>query len=787
MNTTEPKPLFEGFELNPNRCSKAPMPTIGSPVTSGNFPIVRRYCFLKQTWAGPWLYQPWLSPTHSSVSVAPQVSKADVIYDFGTIWRQGDNAATAWVPYPAAPYYLAIAIQKQGFAPQVTWVGQITEDEIVQEGPGTASGLQTYTAFGLEHILDRCYVDRSRVRQDGKWLYIDRVLSFNERTARGGQIIGNRSSLPDTDIDASGNTYPFVDAVGSGAPSTWDNKQICQYLLTNFVNHLPDGSVSPIRWELAGQTDALAQIQVVSDFGSNDARPSSVWACLNKLIDRRNGVGFTIRTTGAPGATVYIWVFTLVENPVVVGDSTLPANTEQVRFTMPTALPYSQLVDPIPIRYSATAMFDTVLVRSEVAQLTGTWSMVDSTLEKGWTDSFSVLPPGVTVSEETYYNYPNPGTDEDADLIRSQPRFEKVYSYFRVPRDWNWELASGNLVDPGHAENVAITANDDGTVSDTPPSVGTWYNYARVFERDLPFQQGFDYSYATPLNNNFPDAEPEFLAAFALLIDPDMDTAATGTEGYFMADQGSVLEDDMPNCTIRPADREFAMWVKASPAYLIAQGTFPDDFSGDPTSEPNDEPRCDFDSLMVTAQVKTDWRLHVKLSGISNPTLETKPRLTVDLPDCHFWYAANNTCVGLDTAGKLQYINASIGLSASNLSRIVILRDDSKRLRRVAAFMRWWFSRRRQAVAIKINLPGTFVQPGALLTDISTIWTREPVNAIVSSVAIDYVGGSTTVTTAYLELDGLVALADRPESKSTGIQGKGIRIGARMRQPEVIQ
>jgi hypothetical protein len=139
----------------------------------------------------------------------------------------------------------------------------------------------------------------------------------------------------------------------------------------------------------------------------------------------------------------------------------------------------------------------------------------------------------------------------------------------------------------------------------------------------------------------------------------------------------------------------------------------------------------------------------------------------VILPDCHFWYVAPFTEYDVDP---------DTGIPRVTSPENVVVRDDTWRLSQVAAYLRWWFSRLRQAVTITIHLPGQYAQPGMLLTQISTVWTREPVNAIITAREVDFEHGSTKLTTSYLDLDSMISLLDDPQRRirrAGGRRGRG--------------
>jgi hypothetical protein len=696
---------------------------------------------MKQLWADDWQYQPYAVPRRYTYGCAPLVSRADLQFDFGYI-QQPDvvNATpfdTLFVPYNPGPWYVAIATQRQGFALDVHWVGTLVEDDVTVDRPGVSSGRQQLTAFGFEHALDRCFITKSYVAQNNFAGVISHVLPFNERSVRGGPTTGNRSTI----TDAAG-LYRFFDPVSGDVPSFWTNLQIANYLLYYFVNTLPDGSASPVQFLLAGQAEVIDQIVDTFDFRPQD-RPVSVWRALNQLIDRRRGLGFVLRSSGLPGAPIYIWVFTHVEAPIAAGNVILPANAEQIFFAIPTTQPYAHLVSEIPFRYSATTLFTSIEVQGEPIRVTGSFRKRQGTLDIGWTSSL----------ETAYEN-----TD---DAGRSNDKFRGVYTYFVVPPDWDWVV-----YDPGdNPHNLLLTAYPDGTIGAERNPVTIGYNFMKVFERDLPLLEGYDYRVFPPTNEN-PGSLPAEYQKLVVLLPLESQTPArsyTTSDTFYFAEKGSEQEDEMPNCTVRGLDHTMGVEVKASPNYLIAMNRFA------PASghEGDDDPLVDYDSMTVTASIYCDVRPHVILHGIAIPSPELQPRLTVILPDCHFWYVAPFTEYDVDP---------DTGIPRVTSPENVVVRDDTWRLSQVAAYLRWWFSRLRQAVTITIHLPGQYAQPGMLLTQISTVWTREPVNAIITAREVDFEHGSTKLTTSYLDLDSMISLLDDPQRRirrAGGRRGRG--------------
>lgn len=713
------------------------MPSIGSPQVTGNFPIVRRYAYMKPTWAGAWQLQPFMVPQSYTYSCAPMVSRATVQYEFGYINQPSllqSLPFSLYVPYNAGPWYVALATQVSGQAEVMHWVGQMAEDEIILDRPTNPSGVQTFTAFGFEHLLDRKHVSQSYVIQDGTEGVIDHVLVFNQRYERGGELFGNRSTNPD-----SNDVYRFFDPNGGGAPQEWTALNILVYILYYFANKLPDGTASPIQFLIAGQYDALDDIVETFDFSPRE-RCVTVWEALNQLIDRRRGLGFVLRQSGVAGSPVYIWIYSQLESPITLGDATLPANTEQFFFDVPNVWPYNQLMDEIPMRYSSTNMYDTIIVQGERIRVAGSFRFRDGTLEEGWTDALEM-------------NYEGQGQApvDEPDLRRSNDIFRSVYSYFTVPVTWDWYVYDAD----GTTRNLLLTAKPDGTVTTTRNADLIGYNYGKVFERDLPFKEATDYSVSPKVDHNPAGIDPELAKLIVFL--PNTDDAVVTK--YYLAEKGADTEDEWPSASVRPLDTSLGVEVKASPNYLLAHNHF------DPSpghEEESDADPIDYESMVVTASIYSDVRTHVVLNGVSLPQQDTKPALIVNLADCHYWYVAPNTMYDVKDDGTVKPF----------LEAHSVVRNDTFRLRQVGAYLRWWFSRQRQALTLTVKYIGIYAQPGQLITSLNTVWNREPVNAVITSREVNFEDGWTRITTSYMELDNMISLLDDPQRRTRGVRGR---------------
>jgi hypothetical protein len=405
------------------------------PATTTAFGKVGRFVEIKQNWSDAWTFVPWLTPIRCEHMAAPDVDTATFLYNFGSIKREHETAFSAYVPVTLRDYYVRISIQRPGELVIPYWHGVIADEEVVTQSPTAARGDQKVTAYGLAHLLDRKPVQSAWVEEGVLLQEIGWVPKVNKENRTSQSIEGNRSNT----VEAASGVHHY-----SKDKAVWTNKEYIQYVLREF------GPASPV-FELAGQLDVLDEIKQ-----SYDVENLSIWGILNRLIDRRDGVGLVPITDGV--GKVYLFVFTVTDVDISLGTTTLPANINPLALNLSTVFPYNHLVGELPFRFTSINQYDTIEIRGERIQGTGTWSYVDVTLENGWgsaekTDYDS--PPGIAATDL-----------EGNDLARGSDRLKKVYARHRVPKDWDWKIGDGA---GGGKTNLNIFVNLDGTIDLNKP------------------------------------------------------------------------------------------------------------------------------------------------------------------------------------------------------------------------------------------------------------------------------------------------------------------------------
>lgn len=521
---------------------------------------------VKPTWAADWQYVPYLEAVRASEEAAPSVGSAELRWVYGDK-KQWDSASFGvYGPANLHGWYCAIwGHDANGSA--ALWYGVIVVNRAKIGGDASvASGRERMTAFELGYLLERVEVNGSYTEAG----YIDRPLKFNGRHGFGLAPQGNRGAL-----DVETNTYEF----GEG-DDRWSNAQIAAYLLERFG---PDG----VTFQLVGQLDALDAIVDEHDFEG-----WSVWDALNRLIDRRRGLGFRIVSDGA--GVIYVWVFSVLADPVAFGDAVLPANPYQVWLDFTGS--YEATAE---VGVSLLDRYHTVIVRGGPVRSCFTCSYADGTLVKGWEEA-----------DETAYLESTGSTTSgiENDLERATDKYLPVFQIHRlnIP-DW--------LVGPSGDDIAAPKALDDGRVSLTTSADVHW-NHQRVLRRNLPLE----------VDDAVDGAAVEYRPAFGVC-----------TYNSQIAYLDALAEDEGPSVSFRVHDRELAVVTDARPNHRLALNHW----TGAKASVA--VPKVDYETLYVTVMADTDERLKVvrRIAGYGQgDILGTK---VINASRFESWFIADNT------------------------------------------------------------------------------------------------------------------------------------------------
>jgi hypothetical protein len=625
---------------------------------------------------------------------APAMASARLRFDYGYISREGAAAFAIESPQQLLDWYVQCVATFEATEAAV-WHGVIAE-ETIQPAGQTAypAGTQELTAYGLEYLLDRSTIMGAQCETVGASIWIKVTPPFNRPHKRGPQVRGNRSGGK----QLSG-VYEF-DMTGVDA-DPWRHSDIAEYLLKF---HSPAG----ITFTLAGQTAALDEMESVQELEG-----LTVFQALNRLIDRRRGVGWCVRTTGEGNPEVR--VFTLVEESVSAGDLTIPKNDSQGNIDLNAV---ARFVDPI-VRLTHSQRYDKIIVRGERVKACFSVCKEEVSLERAWKAD---LEAAYLSAASGALGYGAMDDAEKADLNdkhRGTDRFESVFTHFRIPRDWDWTNK--------YLDEVAPVVKKDGTLD--PETGQVIYPADRQLQRFLPMEVGKDYSVSPASDENLDDREPEMRKPFVLaLVDGK----------YVYVDRLSQATDRaVDNGRIRMLDRDGGFEVAFPCRHAAADGHWT---GAEPS---NEDPQLDWEDYVATVCAETDERLTVEVETDATLKTENVRTLVIDVPEAEAWYVAPDTVVDVSDEGALIRVTGA-GIQT---------RDDSGRLRAVAAFAKCWYCRERAAVRIVMHRIEALPRPGELVRAVHSGWHLQQVNSVVTERTFDCVRSTTTIETGFAEID----------------------------------
>lgn len=705
----------------PNAHTKYDMPAIPNYYNAPTMPRVYSYAMVKRYWNDAWIFVPYLNPDTMHNSVAPEVDSCTLTYELGRIKQHGTNFGADYLPLNLIDWYVVVLTQYEFYQPVVLWIGIITDDKINYDRTPNISGTQTLTARGLGHLFDREVIHNGYVLEQGDMKEIDWLPTFNERSTIGSSVIGNRTEDPHQWTDDFGvdrESYLFA---RNG--DQWSVLDIIKYLLTFF-------SPYAIPIDITGQYDVLDTWSMVYD-----CKGKTLWQALNELIDRRRGLGFTI--TVGDDQVVYIVVFSIMDFPLSIGNTFLPANANPVSFTVPTQFPFQHLVQDIPFTITSVNQYDTLKIQGARIKITCSFSYADGTLTEGWDSSLeSEYLSGPTSEEE------ETPTEEEIDQWRANYRFDSVFARHIVPKDWDWTAGDG---EGGTKLNVAPYIYSDGDVhlgdpapivseEETPPDdgsvQGSFWNGQKKWMRTLPLIKGYDY------NENVSyiptDDEPDFekIMVFIKYTNPD----DSNDTKWSLVNKLHKMDLKDAHCSI--LDNEMGIELNCSPQHYFALNHFDGAAEGS-----EDEPELDYEDLVITAQVETDRRFQIVLSNLANSDTSDRTK-EITVPKGQYWWIHPDTVVGINSVGGLK----------RNAIGNAVLRNDVELLRSVACFAAAWYGVQRQAVEIPVSVIGLFAPLGSLLVSINSLYTSAPVRTILTSRDIDFREQRTILRTAWSEM-----------------------------------
>jgi hypothetical protein len=633
------------------------------------------------------------------------------MYNYGDIKREDRADVAHWLPAEGLDLYVCIRVIPEQGRPFISWVGVIPAEQLQVFGTtidlsGThhPAGDQPLTAYGLEYLLQRRQVPGAWIRKDDAtanqigWSPI-----FNQRFVSGLQELGNRSG---SKIEAGGSEVAY----GFGGSSVWSHRDIVEYLL-HYSNPLSPSTTEPL-FRLAPTAEA-EDPEIIQFFDNMKARVpqegrtlSSIFA---SLIDRARGLGARIAWStvaggvqgegGFPGGDVEFELFSMADAAITVGDVTLPPNPMREHVTLDMGFD----VESSLVVVDAMTTYDRLRVQG--ARMLSCFSTA-TIFDVLWQIDRVLIEPAWAAADQVAY-------DAADNVGRKAPQFDRVYSRFRLPVEFDWTTEYDQKLNPQFTDNGEIDFDINAS----------YMNTGHELRRDLPILE--------PRSGDAEDDEPGYMPMLALVRIP-LDSSSVEDRGKWVTahDAGA----DRKNGMLTPLSRELAFDLRYSPRHCLAKGHF----GG---AAPPTAPQFDYDDMVVTVCVETDTRPAVEMllpqAGIGRERI-----LTITVPDAAVWIIATGTAVGVKADGTLDIYQGDR-----------ILRDDTDRLRHIAALAKAVYGRHRRAVNVRYR--GLRLEH-PLGTYILAVWkaqVRHDVESVVTQRVMDYENNSTAIKTGFIELD----------------------------------
>lgn len=582
------------------------------------------------------------------------------------------------------------------------------------EAIATASGEQTFTAYGLEKLLADITLRRSWINSGGSDVAVQRVVPFNAN----GRPNRSASKIGDS----------FVFEADRTAAEWWSTRDIVEYLLARESPQDSTGTIT-VPFELQGVA-----------LGDWD-RPEVSWenqtllGLLQELVTRANMVSWRLKVS-EDEARVGFEVFSLSEADITLpltGGPKIPASIRQV--VLDTDLDPSTRV---ALKTGNTGKVHQVRVRGSRKRSVGSFSFADNTLGSGWDGTLQSLYDAGASGSAGYSALDDEEKRTRNDAVRGQPRYEEVYSLFVPPTDWDQTVnAAYDPMFPDSAGDPVPQFMGDTFVSPT-----------------LPLYQGIDYS-GTAIGDGTPKVAELDLAANLEEMPPMVFfRRPEDTTKWVAGDKlgtGGVLpkayaDSSNSRCSVAvqvPTDSHGIMLrVQGDPQHAIAKTDFA------PLAVDPPVGGLDWRNCVVTMAFTWDWVEGVYPADDAIAAEVDSPRVKILWAGDRYRqdYVAPSTVLGVATDGTLLRSTTGGWIPKQGDD------DDVTRLTSMARLAHAWYGTDHYVLSIETHrLPQpTELEVGDLVAEIGTQAAtgghRKTINACITEIKIAWPEGDDSAT-----------------------------------------
>ena len=699
--------------------------------------------YTKEHWQDDWEEREHLYANGVRWVSGPVRSDVTLEWRYGIGKPAGTTDYATYTPQDLLGHYVRVDIQQEATEPVLRWYGVISEDADRREGAMIISsarvktGRQVLVAEGIDVLLQRAFCVTSAVRvAGGGQKEIKRGLTFNDPNTFDDTGNRSQSALPPL------NTHVFASDLDDA--KWWSTKDILEYILAFLAPKVAGFNLTHYRL-----SDNAKAILPTWDRPVLRSQGRNLRSMINELCDRRRNLSWRLVVVSeTPGSEIELDVFPFNAQPLTLPSGEVaPANKNLKTLDFDLAVDVQAM-----LRQSEHDRVDQVVVRGARKRAVVTLSKQDDTLETDWR----------TEDQADYETLPFSDVDDVDDLDRKQARMAKyraedklvrVFSYFRLPPDWDGKVGDGRQ-SSSYPKSPFAPAEKDG-------SPQTFYWPEMRFERHLPKELAASLG-NTPAGSPKTDLPPLCLIR---LLDSDVDFS-TGTLRWahierLAVDAGSERVGDggrkwSGSLRMRNAAPGVEIKLHGTKAgegegqHLISGGS---DFT--PIEEINDKPTdLDWKTIILTVMFQMDQFAEERYPELeSTPDLESPRIVYVDLGDRARMDWVHQGAVRTLIDGVPQYgFGSTLGPYPGTEGEWI--RDDSKKMKDLAKFLfETWYGTTRKAFAIDLKQLSGILEVGDLLTKIGADETLETVNACVTGVSMDLLANTTRIETGFAELD----------------------------------
>jgi len=644
------------------------------------------------------------------------------------------------------------------------WIGVVVANGQARYGYEDAAagilrerGLQTLTCYGLEHLLNlspiqKAYVVNREIDEDGYVApdpLIDSELAksewvpdFNRTHGRGGArgnmctppLVGDHFALPGNDptgVKLETFLNAFADDNGPRPedpnwqpPSTyginiWSDQQKVNYLLFFFQPYVNADWV--LFDELPPDPLPLQFMSVTADrlYGRRTitrVQGRTVWDILNELANPALGLGWRIDCPNAEqtDAVAEVKFFTHFSADLSAGGVIIPGNSDVHDLTIGD----KRTLEQCAVQENRAGYADRIEVLGERIVVCCSVSYADGTLEKAWSDSAETAykEAGKKLANGTL----NPAYDALPtnvqallnDQRRGDDRLGAVFTRFKMPDDWDWEVGDG---EGGGGWNPTRRYTDRNGAVWTGASPSFGWRHRRPLLRWLPLYE--DVNYADPAAWDYSTIDPLTglpVAIPGVIPRPYMASLRVPLVFVYHAAGGvpemrwrlaEINEAETPGAHVGVSADAMHIKVDFGPNHLLAHNHWT---GAEPTEADPEVGGFDWQELIATIALELDTRL--KVEEVVNPlaTPGQERVRTIEVPGAQVWVVVPNTVVGIDADGALLRVPADTVPVSGHWARGVV-RNDYPMLVAVATVCAAWLRTTRHNVVL--TAPGTGI-PG---------------------------------------------------------------------------